>query len=299
MKELTELTNDTSLATWIPADYYADLILEASVCYGQLSGVITALDYDAEQGSGGIVQVRYASSRSAQGPMEACECLSAASSTLGTYSITIYPYGDYDQMCGYSLWKAKGPVKDVILNEMAKGLANARDSAIWDAIVTLTPGYHAHSTASCGSTTTDSTYCCGNKFAHSFYNAIVSVTQEMKSNCYHPDYLILNPTVARYFYNKDYLYENGFQTKYDANGNMTMLHGLKVIETGVATDCSTSATTLAVIIDSSKAVGEAWGKRPTFEETRVPECDYYKEVIWMYWGCHEMDLNAIGHVLNP
>jgi hypothetical protein len=301
MKTLTELTTDANLTSWIPADYYADLILEASVCYGQLSGVITAIDYDVAQGTGGIVQVRSVPARTAQGPMAACSCLSAPSSTLTTYSITIQPYGDYDEMCAYSLWKANGPVKDRILNEMAKGLAHARDVAIWAAITALgvPPTYHAHSTVSCTSTATDSG-CCGSQYGKSFYNAVIEVTQAMKAAAYHPDYLILNPTVARYFYNKDYLYENGFQTKYDANGNMTMLHGLKVIESCCATACATTSKgTMAVIIDSSRAVGEAWGMRPKFEEERIAYCDKYRETIWMYWGCNDLDLGAIGHVLNP
>ena len=46
MKSLEELTWNTNVTSWVPADTYADLILEASVDYGKLSGVITAMEYD-------------------------------------------------------------------------------------------------------------------------------------------------------------------------------------------------------------------------------------------------------------
>jgi len=302
MKELTELTGDTEVTSWIPADFYADLILEASVCYGQLDE-ICAIDYDAAQGTGGIVQVRYAPARTAQGPLAACVCLSATSTTLGTYSITIRPYGDYDVMCGYSLWKAKGPVKDVILNEMAKGLASARDTNIWLSIAGgaghgFTPGVISYLSTHCLNQANKTTSCC--EYKVNLYNMIVSAAKALEDACHHPDYVVMNPSVARWLYWANTAVPPGMLVKYTDDGRLLSVAGLKVVETGLATSCnSTALATMAVVLDSSRAVGQAWGKRPTFEETRVIECDYYKEVIWMYWGVHELDTTAIAHIRNP
>ena len=302
-KTLMELTGDTAAAAWIPTEAWADLILEASVCEGQLSGVITAVDYDVAAGNGQDVHVRAFPTRTAQGPLTGgCECLSATSSTLVEYNIQIRQWGDYDQMCDFTLWKAKGPVKEGILNEMARGFASARDTYIWTAITAFTPSVVSSTITQCASSTapnSESTYCCTGAYRKSLYNSIVSVTQQLRSNCKNPDYVILDPTVAKYFYMMDYAEMPSFGVQF-VNGKLTMLNGLKVIETGVATNCnSTSGATMVVVLDSTRAVGEAWGKHPTFYEDFVPDCNYYKEVFWAYWGCGAMDTTAIGHVINP
>jgi hypothetical protein len=265
MKSLHELTAGAEVTAWVPADAYADLILEASVCYGQLSGVITAIDYDLKACQGSTIQVRYAPARTAQGPIAACNCLSAVSSTMGTYSIPVYAYGDYDLMCGFSLFSACGPVKESILKEMAKGLANARDSAIWTQITTgFTPGYTSTLKSGCtASVTTDS--CCFDVV--DLYNKIVYLTKRMQGGALNPDYVIMHPTVAARLYYKD----NGTiplvsvitpLLRFDGSGQLIAIGPLKVIESCVAASCvTTSGATMAVVIDSSRAVGEAWGDR--------------------------------------
>ncbi len=305
MKNLEELTTNANVADWVPADAYADLIMEASVCYGQLSGVITAIDYDLQACQGDTIQVRYAPARTAQGPITACDCLSATSSTLGTYPITVQAYGDYDLMCGFSLFKACGPVKDRILDEMAKGLAKKRDEDIWTQITTGFAPTHTATTnvAWSASAATVGSTCCFN--GYDIYNKIIALQKTMQAAAVNPDYVIMNPEIAAHLYYKD----NGNMP--DASlqmpllrftsdgGNVASIAGMKVIESCNASEgTDTSGATLAVVIDSSRAVGEAWGKRPSFHEFYEVDCDRYKETVWMYWGTSELDTNAIGHVLN-
>lgn len=303
MKDLIELTGDAAVAAWVPTEAWADLILEASVCYGQLSGVITCVDYDLAAGNGNTVIVRQFPARTAQGGSgwhSGCTCLSATSSTLLHSHIDIAQWGDYDIQCAWSLWKAKGPVKEGILNEMAKGLAVARDARIWTLLSSgFHPTYHATTSVACTSKATNT--CCD--YRYNLFNSIVSVAAHMKQHCLNPDYLIVSPTVAAWFYTGDMGGEMrgliGGHLRFDANDHLVSVAGLNVIETGNATECSgTSGATMAIIIDSSRAIGEAWGKRPTFSETYVPECDYYKEVVWMWWGAGRIDATAIGHVIN-
>jgi len=301
MREFEELTTTAGVAAWVPADAYADLIFGASVCYGQLSGVITAIDYDLKACQGDTIQVRYAPARTAQGPKDPCECLSATSSTLGTYSITVEAYGDYDLMCAFSLFTACGPVKDRILDEMAKGLAKKRDEVIWTQITQFqaAPAYISTTSVTCGARwTRDASYCCA--YAYDLYNSIVSVQKEMEAAAYNPTHVILNPEVAKWLYFKDVAYPPGNLVKYDDKGGILSINGLKVIECCNATTCNTtSGATMAVVIDSSRAVGEAWGRRPKFYEFYEVDCDRYKETIWMYWGASELDTGAIGHIRNP
>jgi len=300
MKTLTELTDSTSAATWIPTEQFSDLILEASVCYGDLSGKITAIDYDLKAGQGDTVNIRYVAARTAQTIASNCGCLSATSNTLGEYTIDISKYGDYDYMCGISMFTAGPRLKDSILNEMAKGLAHARDAAVWAAIIggaAATWTYTARMADDALSVVTVGG-CCS--FVTNLYNSIVSVRQNMKGACLNPDYVIMHPSVARYLYFKDSTYPLANLLKFDGSGNLSEIDGLKVIESGSATAASaTSGATMAVVIDSSRCVGEVWGKRPTFTEQYVAECDAYKEVIWSYWGTGRLDPAARGRILNP
>jgi hypothetical protein len=305
MKTLGELTGDTETTLWHPTEAWADLILEASVCYGQLSGVITAMDYDVAAGNGNTVMVRGFPARTAQAMgAEGCNCLATTSSTLVRYPITINQIGDRDQMCGFSLWQSKGPVKEGILNEMAKGLAAYRDSQIWTILATRIGSYVTKSAVSCGASSAEaaeSTYCCGMKYRKTLYNSIVSITQELRGGCKNPDTLIMHPSVAKHFYFMDANDLPAFGATFQ-NGKLATLNGLKVIETGRAAVCvntSSTASVQAIVLDSSRAVGEAWGKRPEFYEDFVPQCNYFEEVIWMYWGCDTLDTNAYGWIRNP
>lgn len=308
MKQLHELTDSDAgtggVGHWIPADVYADLILDGVVCYGQLAGVITAMEYDFTAGGGDTIQVRYVSPRthSCASAGQECECLSVTSTTFGTYSIPVWAYGDYDELCGFSLWEASGPVKDQVLNEMAKRLAMCRDARIWDILTGssegFTPNVNIYSAVSCGDGALE-TSCC--TFTYDLYNSIVSVMKHMQGDGYDPDYVILHPNVAKFFYYKDAAgYFNTPLVKFDTNGNLTNISTLKVIESCNAADCSTTGSAvMAVVIDSKRACGEVWGKKPSFHEFYEAKCDRYEEVVWMYWGALRLDPLAISHISNP
>ncbi len=312
MKTLTELTNDTGVTSWVPADAYADLIMEAVVCHSQLSGVIGAIEYDLQACDGATIQVRYVPARTAQGPKNSCECLSKTSSTLGTYSITVKQYGDYDELCDFSLMKACGPVKDRLLNEMAKGLAKKRDQVIWTELTqNFTPTYSYSMATTCclgegnvndGCGPAYDASCCSLRF--DLYNGIIYLQKTMQGAGYNPDTVILHPTVAAWLYYKDNgaipPYASGTPLlRFGNDGKLVSIAGMKVIETCNASSCTEdSGATMAVVIDSSRAVGEAWGKRPEFHEDFDVQCNHWKEAIWMYWGASELDKGAIGHILN-
>ena len=312
MKEIVELTTETETTTWIPADSYANLILEAAVCYGQLSGVITCVDHDFSACQGKIIQVRSVPARTAQAltGIGITDCLSATSSTLTTYSITLAKYGDYDTLPGFSIFQTCGPLKQALLNEMAKGLAKTRDTTIITAMTTwgipsvsksLTsalrcfqgyPDWRTHSS-------TQATAIWGN--AIDLYDQIIHSVGSMRNAAYNPDYLIINPNVAAFLkINYDNKILDNLVTYNKDDGTLSKIGGLNVIECCNMTAClATSGATIALVIDSSRAVGEAWGMKPKYTEVYEPECDYYKEVLMMYWGAAHLDKHAICHIRNP
>jgi len=298
------MTDSTSVTNWVATPgAFADLILEASVCGGLISGKVTAMEYDLAAHSGNTVRVRSFPRRAAQGPFTNCGCLTLTSSTMGYKDITVYAYGDADTMCGYSLWKASGPVKEGILNEMAKGLAYARDQALITAMlnVNLVSGVLQHfsvtSTVCTQKYSRVSQYCC--TFKYNLYNSIVSLVAHMRADCEDPDTIIINPTVAKWLYFKDTAYPPPTMIEYK-DGKLFTVAGLKVVETPAAPECvSTSGATQAIVINSRRCLGEVWGMHPKFEEERVPYCDVYRESVWMYWGCSVISVGAMGHIRNP
>ena len=332
-EELTGGETTSGAVSWVPADSYLDLVLEGANKYGTLSGVVTAVDYDMQACDGDIIQMRYIVKRTAQGPMGegghgagaygSGDCLSATSSTVGTQSCQIQKWGDYDVIPGFTEFEVCGPLRAQIMNEMSKGLARKRDEVIWNAIATALPQSRASTTGRWNSTPSLDSSCC--TFAFDLYNAIVKVKKQMEGHDYNPDTVVMHPSVGQFLYFKE---GNSMPSpilmnplvKYDDMGNLTYVAGLKVIETSAATaftNATAHETVAAVLLDTSRACFEAWGKRPTFSRDYIPECDYTKEVIWMYWGataiCDGVDpynytaqgigaastgCGGIGHVLN-
>jgi len=305
MKGFEELTDSEPNGTggvgpWIPEDVYANFILDGVVCYGQLSGVVTA--------GGDTIQVQYISARTtscaSQGKDDEreCACLSAVSSNFGTYPVPVQAWGDYDKICGFSIWEAKGNIVEAILKEMSKRLAWCRDAEIYSNLITDvgSPNIDVETVCVCEASKIEGGCCT---FTFDLYNSIISVQKHMQGDAYEPDYVIMHPSVAQYIYFKDGAgYHHGAmpQVKFDGKGQLTTISGMKVIECCNATDCAGgSGVVQAVVIDSSRAVGEVWGKKPTFEVQRIPECDQWKHVLWQYWGSSILDPLATGWVSNP
>ncbi len=310
-KDFLELTDETDgaggIGAWIPSENFADLILEGVYQKGQLAGKITALNYDQNAGKGNVVNVRYMSARDNVQEVSSCvtgdSCLSAASSTFGDYPITIKMQGDYDMVCDWAMWKSTGDGYAQIANAMSDSLAQWRDEQIWADLTNHWDSAAAQTTSNAWSASRTTDTCCN--YAFDIYNAIVDARQYLFGQGYNPDTVVIHPYAASYLYFK----ENGDMPtlgsliKYNGDGYIASIAGMKVIEAKVAVeddaDPSASGDELAFVIDSSRALGEAWGKRPTFTKEYVPECNNYKFVVWEYWGHDGLDQSAISVVSNP
>lgn len=310
-KELTDADDDAGgVGAWIPSEQYASLILGSVANYSELAGKITAINYDMNAGMGNTVNVRTISARNNVQEFSGCndtasgnnDCLSTASTNFGDYTITIKKQGDRDIVCDFAAWQSTGDAYKHIADEMAKSLATVRDDYLVDDLVAATPNETiTTSTAYNTSRTTDS--CCN--FAFDIYNSIIDARQGLMHDGYNPDTVIIHPDVASYLYYK----ENGNMpnlsslVKYTSDGYVASIGGMEVIESRAMyaeTNSPTSAgDDLAFVIDSSRALGEAWGKRPTFTKKYHENCDNYNMVVWSYWGHDTLDENAIIDIENP
>jgi len=302
MKDLLELSSYLSTKNATDTREIADGIIEAAVIYGKLAaGKATAFAFDKQAGTGQNISVRIFPARTAQivsGTAVAGQCFSVASTTISVATVTINRLGDYDLLHGLAFWAAPQDTQAAIMNEMSKGVAWKQDQQIIWSMCTAgqAPGYHCYSNVSVTST---ASYGVSGVYKWNGYESIVSQKATMEAAGYKPDVIIMNPVCAARFKVAAGLAQYPLVTM-DANGLLTSLAGLRVIETPAAPAASTTGkATMAIIIDSSRAVAEAWGKRPTFETQRVPECDEMKLALNAYWGCIRVQATAVGHICNP
>lgn len=294
---------------WIPSEHFVDLILEGVLTYGQLSGKSAVIATDLAAGEGNTVNVRYVTARTHSCASTSCNgCLSVTSTTFGDYPIEVYQWGDYDKIANFADWQAKGDIIGQVANEMSKRLAHCRDLLIWQAVVAATPNTTLTTTASWTSTAAlASGSCCS--FSFNIYNRIIDARQHLVGDGYNPDYVLIHPYVAAYLYYKNP--DGSFPASnlvmplltYGKDGFIATIAGLKVIEVMVAVDDDDSPSDggdeLAFVIDSSRAIGEAWGQRPKFNEFNDGQCNATELTVWSYWGTDTIDDNAIVEITNP
>ena len=323
MRNFEQLTGDNQTVNWTPSESWADMILEASVAYGDLSGKIGATEVAMDAGEGYTCKIRSVPARVAQGPIAhgsglAHDCLSYASSRPSVYSVTVQKYGDVDCLSGFSFWSARGNLKQAIMTEMSKGLAKKRDQLIWSALITK----QGVATTSLGSAMGNknplyknqpkfwrATQSLGSAIwgpAINLYDAIIYSEATMRqTNAVAPDTVIMSPTVAAYLKYMQAAVPGAFNISVDSSNHLLKVGGLTVIETSIASKADLNsgagrnAGFAAVIIDSKRALAEIWGKRPFFSELYSPKCDQTDVAIWMYYGTGAMDEKAIWHVKNP
>jgi len=308
-KEFTELVTDATAANWRPSEHFVNMVIDLAVCYGQLSGKVTAINYDLAAGNGNVVNVPYVAT-AAYDPnctaLSACSCISQVSATLANYPITINSYGILDEVCNFNEWETTPNIQAAVMNEMAKKMANCRDAGIWADLIggTFTNVTTSGAWAATPSATTSVT-CCA--FALDIYNCIVTARSQLTGAAYNPDTVLIHPYVAAYLYYKeggampDVQIYKPLMT-HNADGSIKSILGMKVIEVcvAVADDSAPSDTgdELAFVLDSSRALGEAWGMRPKFDTFYAHKCDKTEITHWSYWGHALMEAAAVRGIIS-
>jgi len=285
------------LDDWTKEGVFADVIWQSFYCKGYLAGKVTVRGIDFEKGEGCKVMIRTVGKRTAQGPLSACECLSCATNAFGRYEIELSRYGDFTTVCELDIFCTGDEVKNQIIEAMSSGLAEAVDSQIYSALEEAAAGF-VETTSGCCGRTKDS--CC--QFAFDVYDSIIALDARMRKAGRNPDYVIMDPTIAAYFKYR----ESSSKISYPidssiSDGVLTRIGRLKVIEFPCANECDSEATdsVVAILIDSSRAVGEAWGKRPIIEQERNIQCNSIDIAMHMYLGIKALDVSAIGHIKTP
>lgn len=293
--------------TWERNDCFASTIWQSVLCKSGFAGNITVRGLDFKQGCGGKVQLKVltvASPSSDFGAMSPCACLSCVSNTFSTYTLTMEVYGDYKVLCDLDLFTAGDSVKTAVVKSMVSRAAERIDHKIYTELEANSPTYSETLAAACGGSRGTDGECC--TYAVDLYDSIVDLEADMREAGYFSNadpILILSPTVAAYLKYKDGLNMPAYiasQIRMDGL-RLAAIGNIRVMESCHANSCTdASAEVIGILIDPERAIGEAWGKKPSFKVDDDPiECGSQKIVLRMWADFSILDSAATGHVVNP
>lgn len=286
-RKMAELANTTTTETaaWIPADVYARAVFMAVHAKRILGNLVAALKHDVGRGNSDTIQVRKYPARTAQTDVAEAASLTANADTVSTVSITVKKHGDYAILTDESIQFTSDDVKGRLLAEMGAALAEALEQKAYDAL------------KNASSTKTTTLQVSGVVD----YAEVLAAQAELKKAKMNPDFLIISPD-----HETDLLLDANLTkvAEYGAGavslpGEIGRIGTIRVIVHPLAVARATSTGTVqGIMLDSSRAFAEVYGKPLRFEEQRVPENDTYKEVAWVWYGCGVLDANAICLMKN-
>ncbi|RLI62134.1 MAG: hypothetical protein DRO67_07415 [Candidatus Asgardarchaeum californiense] len=296
---------DVDVSSWSPDDIYVNAIWHTMYESSNLLKVAVK-GLAINKGQGLNVQIRTIArfdKSDITTTSDPCECLSCVSTSFSTYNISLAKHGISTEICEYDVWD----VGEVYRKEYAQSLAGVWaeffDWEIYEELETATPGHSsslASTAMSCDFSVSGS--CCTDASLMAFYNAIDEVITDMRSSYYKPDFIIMHPTIARIFramQTPQPVFANTVEI--GKNGSLKSILGVPVIEFNAANSCSdcdsTGGDVAVIVIDSRRAVGAAFGKKPKMERERNITCDSTTLAMWTYFGCAELDSGAIGHII--
>lgn len=286
MKTFEELTTTTQTAEWIPTETWAKLILEGAWEARKLSPAVAAVSYNKNAGEGSNIEVRYFPARTAQGPITEGNALSATSSDPTVKAITIAKYGDYDLVTGETFEDTSDDFKARLVNSMGYAIGEKLDDIVYTELETATPGSSKTLT-----TKGDGT---------SLYDKVVELRGDMLAAKVRPDTLIIHPDYEASLLKETVQGVRGNMVTVGNDGHIDRVAGLNVIVSAAANaSAATTHIVQAIVIDSTRAVGEAYG-RPLEFKTAEPDIEYdrTKVVCWIRYGADELDTAGIGHIVN-
>jgi hypothetical protein len=296
---------EDNVTAWSPVDVWCNSIWYAVQCKSVLAGKVTVRACDISKGDGLTVQIRTIGADTFPAALGPCECGSCVSNSFDSYSLTLARYDLYKVMCNLDEWDV-GEVLPVAMAEtMVRCFSLGIDGLIYAALVGATPTYTETlaSDAICDPARQTNTNCC--TYATELYTSIIQLEADMRSAGYGQEgfVLILHPTVALYLKYKEGINPPPWVNNITMEGNeITSIGKIRVIELCGANDCTNVATgnIVGVLFDPTRAVGEAYGKKPHLKKDEDPiECDSWKFVYRMYIAVAALDQAAIGHILQP
>ena len=289
--------------TWSPADNYAKIVWNTAVCKCDLFRVcVKGLAINPGEGNG--IQIRVYGQWGAPQAVGACTCGTCTSITRTTYPLTLLQYNLQGVVCDFDIFDVGDILLDTQIDAMADSWATWFDNMIYTELNTATPGTDITLANAISCTPTQGSVCCDDHSLMDLYDAInrASAAAREGTNPYKLDWMILSPSVANIFKRMQHASPVLLpgDVKFDDEGNISKIAGIKVIEYCRATTCSdASDLTVAILVDSRRAVGAVFGQEPKMYKRFNQDCNSWHVNWWCYAGFGELDTAAIYHIVNP
>lgn len=286
-RQVLGLSAKSDVTNLIPADVFSRQVLEALYAERQFTGIIAGVMEDLTGKGGDTVQVPYIGARTAQGSIAEGAALTATATSTGTYSVTLNKYGDYD-LVNREVWEDQKIFSQLdFLRNIGQALAQKVDQIAYDEVAGATP--NKSQTLDSAGVLTD------------LYDKVVNLKAAMRKDKVRPSDVLIGPDQEAQLL-KDT--SEGIKHEQVAvrDGQVLRIAGLNAIVSPLANaSVATAGAVQAVVIDRSRALVEAWGRRPQtiVDETSKAETDQIKLVTWLRYNAAEADTKAIGHVKNP
>jgi len=307
--KVTEYTDSDAncpavIGAWSPTETYANIVWHAMYCEANLFRVcVKGLDISA--GDGLNITIRTIGKFGNPAAATSCECLDCVSASLSEYHLNCLQYGEVTEVCSFDVFDAGEIYRRNYLKAFGKIWAQFFDATIYAGLVAAAAGTSTDLAATLTCSSAITTACCTNADLLNLYNAVNATVAAMREGAtpYDPDWMIVSPTIAAIFKNMQTPAVQAWAEKVikiDSEGKLVRFNGLKVIEYCGAQTCSTATdTTYVVIVDSSRAYGAAFGKRPSLEKDRNIDCNSWTYAMWAYFAHGALDVAAIAHIKSP
>lgn len=279
-------TSTTEAAEAIPSEVFADLLLEAAYAPTNLRGAVAATTVDLTARAGDTVSVLAMPTRSASTVSEGTAVSDSSDDPTET-TISLTKWGSMNVVTRETLEDSAVIDRNAYAANIMAALADQVGSRIATKLVDATPG--SSEDLNTGGNLSD------------IYERIVDLKQALKANNMSPDTLLVHPDITAQFLKDEREGIVGGQIQV-ADGEVGSVAGLNVIESSHFNALNTtSGDEMATVIDSSRALGDAWGRRPELivDEMTNADTDEVRLIGWMRYETEVIDTTAVGHVQNP
>lgn len=286
------------ISDWTPSENFVNAVWHEMYESANLLRVAVP-GLDISKGAGNVVNIRTIA-RFERGDIttneESCGCLSCTSTSVSKESITLQQHGIKAELCEFDIWSVGEKFRQEWLKSLGGVWAEYFDYRIYNELETADPGHNETVTYAAAAL---SGSCCTDGFLLDLYNAVDALVTDMRADYYKPDYMIMHPEIAATFRRMMDVKPIFADTiEIGKNGKLKSILGIEVIEYNDANKGSSAGTgdELIIVLDSRRAVGAAFGKRPSMESERNIDCNSHTYAMWCYFNAAKLDKDAIGHI---
>lgn len=269
----------------IDPDGVSNFVLQALYEARTLAGVVSAVREDITAEAGDVVRVAALGATTVGTQNTPGGALAANDTGITNVAITLQKHFTRENV-PTEVFEDQDPITEaLLLTGHATALAQQTDIDVFAALDAATPG-QSKTLATKGDLT-------------DVYAKIVDLKAALKAAKVNPDLCIVHPDVEAQLLKETAEGVKNRSITLGADGSVATVAGLRLLVTAHANaNAATVNLVQAVVIDSRRAVGEAWGRRPDTKTDFDLDTDAYEYLCTVRYGASVIDTASVGHVVN-